>query len=67
MKKNYYECYSYNLMKYLQEGGERPIRATIHHTTRKTIWIFEMNTNLSNLLLSWTKRRFTKNTTTSKT
>ncbi|MFP3357610.1 hypothetical protein R0K17_09560 [Planococcus sp. SIMBA_143] len=53
--KKYYECYSYNQMKFLSENGEHPIKVSIHNKTKRTFWIYKIidNDNLSKLLKEW--------------
>lgn len=53
----YYNCFSIGQMKYLRENGMEPIRASIHHSTKNTKWVFLMNENLSMLLKEWTSRK----------
>ncbi|GIN58485.1 hypothetical protein J8TS2_28040 [Lederbergia ruris] len=56
MRKKIYECYSYNLMRFLMENGQVPFSVSIHKRSRKTMWTFEMNPKLSRLLNVWTNK-----------
>lgn len=56
MKINYYECYSYNLMKFLQIHSHTPVIITKHNTTDRTIWIYERSASLNELLSEYTRQ-----------
>lgn len=54
--RKYYDCFSIGQMKYIRENGIEPFRVRMHHTTKNTIWVFEMNEELGELLNEWTVR-----------
>lgn len=55
MKK--YNCYSYPMMQFLLDKGIVPSLVTIHYTTGKTMWIYDMNDELSKQLTVWSSRK----------
>lgn len=56
MNRKYYDCFSIRLVQYLRDNNVEPLRAKTHHKTNKTIWVFELDDNLSKLLKEWTAR-----------
>lgn len=55
MKTQYYNCFSYNQMKHLVEGGAKAIDVKMHHTTKKTFWVFVRDELLDELLGTYGK------------
>lgn len=49
----YYDCFSIGQMKYIRENGVEPFRVRMHHATKNTIWVFEMNEELGRILKTW--------------
>lgn len=58
MKKvSYFYCYSPRLRKFLDQNGTRWVGRDVHHKTKKTFWVFEQSTRLSNLLIQYNKEK----------
>jgi len=57
MRKDNYNCFSYNQMKWLSSQGVEPIHVMIHQDTKRTFWIFKKCDELDNLLKAWTIRK----------
>lgn len=57
MRDNY-NCFSYNVMKYLGMNGIEPIHVMIHKDTKRTFWIFDKSDDRLNILLKqWSARK----------
>lgn len=57
MKIEYYNCFSYNQMKFLVANGQEVINTMIHSKSRNPFWIFERSDELHGLLKEFSSRR----------
>lgn len=53
IKKEVFECYSYLLMRFLEENGLNPYKTDQHYTTKKTMWFYKKDDLLDELLTKW--------------
>lgn len=53
---SFYNCYSYNQMKFIMSNNINPVDVTLHSETGKTYWIFNNTEELSKVLYIWTSR-----------
>lgn len=53
MTEKDYNCFSYNQMTFLVEGGSKPVHVMMHSKTKRTFWIFKRNELLNTLLDKW--------------
>lgn len=55
---NNYNCFSYNVMKYLSQQGIEPIHVMIHSKTKKTFWIYDKSDDRLDIMLKqWSARK----------
>ncbi len=52
-----YKCYSPRMYSYLISRGIVPVNTGYNSKTDKSYWIYEMDKNLSESLMLWTKRK----------
>jgi hypothetical protein len=50
----YFFCYSINLFRYIRNNGICYISKGTNPNTKRNYWLYEKNTNLSNILKEWT-------------
>lgn len=53
----FYDCYSYNLMKFLSSNFFVPVKISKHYRTHRTIWVFEKTPELDALLKEWSSKK----------
>lgn len=61
MSEKDYNCFSYNQMTFLVEGGSKPVHVMMHSKTKRTFWIFKRTELLHTLLEEWTSRALNHN------
>jgi hypothetical protein len=53
--KEFYTCYSINLMRFLKAHGFSYISRGVNDRTGRTFWVFEVTPKLSEALTNWSK------------